>query len=78
MFVFFQPTPPLSPSHSVTSEGSISRPPLSRMPSAASTGGWVATPEWVSVFFDLFVCCLTPDPATTRLIGLFLSDIFID
>jgi hypothetical protein len=48
------------------------------MPSAASTGGWVATPEWVSVFFDLFVCCLTPDPATTRLIGLFLSDIFID
>ena len=61
-----------------TSEGSISKPPLSRMPSAASTGGWVATPEWVSVFFDLFVCCLTPDPATTRLIGLFLSDIFID
>jgi hypothetical protein len=32
-----------------TSEGSISKPPLSRMLSAASTGGWVATPEWVSV-----------------------------
>lgn len=41
------PTPPSSPTHSVTSEGSTSRPPLSRMASTASSGGWVATPEWV-------------------------------